>query len=255
MPTEHSGGGDPARSLNLLWPSPAGARPGPRPALSPARIAAAAVERADAEGLAAVSMRRLAQSLGVGTMSLYTYVPGKAELLDLMIDAVHGELYRDRVPEDAAHWRERLELVARENWGMYRRHPWLLQVGTSRPPLGPGTMAKYEHELRSVEGLGLDEVEMDGVVNLVLGHAQHTARALIESDQARSASGLTDEEWWNAWAPTLQRIMDPRRYPTAVRVGAEVGARFRAAYAPEHGFAFGLERILDGVGDLIGGND
>ncbi|WP_381155801.1 TetR/AcrR family transcriptional regulator [Streptomyces iranensis] len=78
---------------------------------------------ADAQGLAAVSMRRIAARLGCTTMSLYRYVPGKAELLDLMTDAVMGEV----PPADAApgDWRTRLELSARADWGLYHRHPWI----------------------------------------------------------------------------------------------------------------------------------
>lgn len=253
MASEYSGGGDPARSLDLLWRSdaePPRGR-GPRPGLRLDRIVVTAVRRADAEGLAAVSMRRLADALDVGTMSLYTYIPGKAELVDLMTDAVHGELYRSAAPGDIEGWRERLALVARENWALYRRHPWLLRLDLSRPPLGPNTMAKYEHELTAVEGVGLSDVEMDGVVNLVVGHAQNCARAVADAERTQRDSGLTDEQWWQAWAPKLEKVLDTGRYPTAARVGEAVGAQFRAAYNPEHGFEFGLQRILDGIGDLI----
>src|SRR5215213_8438643 len=132
MSIEFSGGGDPARSLALLWRTQErGARTG-RLDLSIDRIVRAAVEIADADGMAALSMRRVAERLGVGTMSLYTYVPGKAELIDLMLDTVYGETAKpDTVP---GGWRGRLEQVARENWELYRRHRWMLLVGTTRPP-------------------------------------------------------------------------------------------------------------------------
>ncbi len=92
-----------------------------------------------------MSMRRVADELGVGAMTLYRYVPGKAELLDvMMLDTVYGELPRREVDGD---WRAKLDEVARENRELYLRHPWLLQVATSRPPLGPHLMAKYEYEL------------------------------------------------------------------------------------------------------------
>lgn len=92
MATIQTGGGDPARSMALLWGTEAPPRTrGRKPGLTVGGIATAAIELADTEGLEALSMRRVAQRLGVGTMSLYTYVPGKAELVDVMLDAIHLE--------------------------------------------------------------------------------------------------------------------------------------------------------------------
>src|SRR5439155_23227897 len=135
---------DPARSLALLWRTRERASRKGKPDLSVDLIVRAAIDIADASGLGALSMRRVAERLGVGTMSLYTYVPGKAELLDVMLDAVYGEPDRpDAVP---GGWRARLERIARENLALYQRHPWLLQVATSRPVLGPNAIAKYDYE-------------------------------------------------------------------------------------------------------------
>jgi AcrR family transcriptional regulator len=246
---EYSGSGDPARSLALLWrtrerPSRKG-----KPALSVDRIVQAAIEVADADGLAALSMRRIAERLGVGTMSLYTHVPGKAELIDVMLDEVYGEAAR---PEDVrGGWRARLELVARENRALYRRHPWLLQVGTSRPVLGPNAITKYDYELRAVDGIGLSEVEMDSVVSLVAAHVHGAARGAMEAAQVVQHSGMTDEQWWGASAPHLGKVFDASRYPTAARVGAAAGEAYGAAYDFEHGFEFGLQRILDGIEALV----
>src|SRR6266545_6160223 len=98
-------------------------------------------------------MRRVAEHLGVSAMSLYTYVPGKAELIDLMLDTVYGEAVG--AGDEAEGWRARLASIARQSWALYLRHPWLLQVATARPPLGPNTADKYEHDLRAVAGIGL----------------------------------------------------------------------------------------------------
>lgn len=247
--TTEFGGGDPTRAMELLWGVREQPRRGPKPRLSVERITRAAIEIADAEGLAALSMRRVAESLGVGVMSLYTYVPGKAELIDLMLDTVCGETARPA--ESAGGWRERLEHVARENWALYRRHPWMLQVSTVRPVLGPNTVAKYDHELRAVEGIGLTDVEMDSVLTLVLGHAAGAARMLVEAAEARTRSGMTDEQWWEAHAPLLEKVFDAERYPVAARVGAAAGAAHQAAYSPEHAFEFGLGRLLDGIETLV----
>jgi len=247
--SDHPSGGDPARSLAVLWRTQERASRKGKPDLSVDRIARVGIELADAGGLAALSMRRVADELGVGTMSLYTYVPGKSELLDVMIDMVAGETPR---PEDVSGgWRERLTEVARANWALLNRHPWLLQVGKTRPPLGPMIMDKYEYELRTVDGIGLTDIEMDSVLTLVLGHAEISARRAVDAAQTVEQSGLTDEEWWGASAPLLEQLVDGSRYPVAGRVGTAAGEAYNAASDPQHEFAFGLERVLDGVQALL----
>ncbi|WP_406315462.1 TetR/AcrR family transcriptional regulator [Streptosporangium sp. NBC_01639] len=247
---EHSGQGDPARSLALLWRTSERTSRKGKPDLSVDRIVRAGIEIADAEGLAALSMRRVAERLGVGTMSLYTYVPGKAELLDVMLDTVYGETAR---PRDVAEgWRARLTLVARENWELCRRHPWTLQVDTGRPPLGPNLMAKYDYELGAIADTGLTEVEMDAVLSLVLGHVHSTVRGAVAAARIEQDTGVSDEQWWQAHRPVFEKIFNPASYPTAVRVGGAVGETYQAAYVPpEQLFSFGLERVLDGVEVLI----
>ncbi len=245
MTTEYSGAGDPRRSIELLWGTRQPARRGPRPKLTVAGIARVAIELADTEGLAAVSMRRVAEQLQVTAMSLYTYVPSKAELVDVMLDTVYGEVTR---PEDTHDgWRARLERVARQNWALYRRHPWLLQVATSRPVLGPNATAKYDHELRAVAGLGLTDIEMDLLVSLVGDYVHGAVRAAVEAAQAAQRTGITDEQWWQAYAPLLEKVLDPARYPTAARVGAAAGSEYGAASDPARSFDFGLQRVLDGI--------
>ena len=250
MATEHSGGGDPARTMALLWGRQKRPSRGPKPGLSVGEVVGAAIGVADAEGLPALSMRRVAERLGISTMSLYTYVPGKGELIDVMLDSVLGETAEPG--NMAGGWRERLELVAKENWALYLRHPWPLQVAaTGRPPLGPNTIAKYDRELRAIDGIGLTEVEMDSVLALILGHVESAAQGAVEATQAEDRTGKTDDEWWSANAPLLEKVFDPERYPIAARVGAAAGAAYGAAYDPEHALKFGLHRILDGVEALV----
>lgn len=254
MATEYSGGGDPARTMALLWGTAKKPTRGPKQGLSVEGIVRVAIEAADAEGLEALSMRRVAKRLGVSTMSLYTYVPAKAELVDVMLDAVMGEATRPADAADAAGggWRRRLEAVARENRALYLRHPWVLQIAaTSRPPLGPNVMDKYEHELRAVDGIGLSDVDMDSVLTLVLGYVEGAARREVEAARAEERTGKTDEEWWRANAPLLEKVFDAGRYPTAARVGAAAGAAYEAAYDPERAFEFGLQRVLDGIGTFV----
>jgi AcrR family transcriptional regulator len=250
MNQEYSGSGDPAKSLELLWRRPAHPQRtrGPKPALSVDQIVTAALKIADAEGLAAMSMRRVADELGVGAMTLYRYFPGKGELLDVMLDTVYGELPRHVV---SGEWRARLDEVARENRELYLRHPWLLQVATSRPPLGPNVMAKYEWELTTVDGIGLTDIEMDSTVALVNGYVHGAVRTAVEARQVIQRSGLTDKEWWLAHVPHLDQIGDLEKFPLSARVGTAVGSEFDAPYDSEHAFEYGLERLLDGISALV----
>jgi AcrR family transcriptional regulator len=231
--------------MALLWREPGRAG---RSGLSVDRVVAAAIEVADREGLGALTMRRVAEHLGVGTMSLYTHVPGKAELIDVMLDTVLGEV---TAGDESGGWRERLERIARGLEALYQRHPWLLHVATTRPTLGPNVIAKYERELRAVEGIGLSDVEMDAVVTLINGYVHGAVRGAVEAAEAERRTGITDEQWWQKQAPLLERVFDAARFPLAARVGAAAGEEHQAAVDPVHAFAFGLERVLDGIDALI----
>src|SRR5687768_86463 len=114
-----SGSGDLNRSLELLWGTGEPAARGPKPGLNLPRIVDAAVALADREGLGALSMRRVAAELGVGTMSLYRHVPGKGELLDLMLDKVGGMNEDPSTWDSITDWRGALEKLARGLWKQF----------------------------------------------------------------------------------------------------------------------------------------
>jgi AcrR family transcriptional regulator len=236
MPTEHSSGGDPARTLQLLWrePGPADSRRGPRQGLSADRVAAAGIALADRDGLGAVTMRAVARALGVVPMSLYTYVPGKAELLDLMLDTVYRQMPRGDL--SGMPWRERLAAVAHENRDLFTRHPWIAGVSTSRPPLGPGLMAKYEHELQAFEGLGLDDVEMDAALTFLLGFVQATVRSAAEAAAGSSTRRSTPRPPASAppQAPLTARPMTPTTpTPSACSASSTASAPSSTPPAPD----------------------
>ena len=249
MSTEHTGGGDPRRSIELLWGLQDRPRRGPKPRFTVAQVARAAIELADREGLAALSMRRVAEQLGVTAMSLYTYVPSKAELLDLMLDTAYREMAHTEPTDDS--WRARLTAVAHDNRLLYERHPWIADISTGRPPLGPGVMAKYEYELRALDGLGLDDVEMDAALTFLLGFVQTCARAAADARAVEHERAMSDQQWWAANEPLLEKVFDVTKYPTAARVGATAGAAHGGAYSPTHAYEFGLHRILDSLAVLI----
>lgn len=254
MDEQRTSGGDPAATLALLWRStepPAPARRGPRRALSVDQVVEAAVVLADRDGLAALTMRSLAQQLGIAAMSVYTYVPGRAELLDLMLDHVYAAM--TRTPTDGAPWRQRVRAVADDNRALYRRHPWAADVSTLRPPLGPGQLAKYEHELAALEGLGLTDVQLDAALSHLLTFVRANARDAATALATRRATDQDDQAWWATAGPLLERVLDPAAYPLASRVGTAAGAAQQSAHDPEHAYAFGLGCVLAGLADLLGG--
>ena len=193
-------------------------------------------------------MRAIAARLGTSPMTIYTHVPGKAELLDLMLDAAYAAMPRPPWPP-RRRWRRRLRAVAAANRDLYEAHPWAARVSTARPPLGPGQLAKYEHELGALDGAGLGDVEMDAALTYLLAFVQ--AAAVAAQDAAAGSAAESDATWWAEAGPLLARVAGPERYPLASRVGSAAGAAQGAAYDPDAAYAFGLERVLDGLGALI----
>jgi AcrR family transcriptional regulator len=249
MSTEFTGGGDPRRSMELLWGQQERGKRGPKPRLSVDEIAQAAIALADADGVATLSMRRVAEAVGLSAMALYTYVPSKAELVDVMLDRVLGE--GSEPPDPAAGWRANLERKAWQDWERGQRHPWILQVGAHRPPLGPNVMARYEMTLSILDQVGLTDLEMDRCAMVLMSYVQGAVRQAVEARQVQQRTGLSDEQWWLAQEPWIHMFLDPARFPLAVRVGAAVGEALDAVTDPAANFEFGLQRVLDGIEAFI----
>ncbi|TDE95954.1 TetR/AcrR family transcriptional regulator [Occultella glacieicola] len=253
MTDDRSGTGPADRTLALLWRGhgpPAPRRRGPAPAHTLEEVIETAIALADTEGPAALSVRAVAAAVGMAPMSLYTHVPGMTELTDLMVD--HLYLVMPRPAWGRRRWRSRVRAVAEANRDLLRAHPWLVEVvALSRPPLGPGQMAKYEHELAAFDGTGLSDVDTDAALTFVLGFTQQQALAQHGVEAARRDSGSTDAQWWAANGPLLASVLDPARYPRAVRIGEAAGSAQGAAYDPGVAFSFGLDRVLDGLAALI----
>lgn len=251
MSTESTGRGEPDRTLRLLWRGrlgePLGSR-GPKQRSSVDEVVETAIQIADEEGIDALSMRRIADRLGLKPMSVYTYVPGKTELIDLMVDHVAGEA---ALPPLEGGLRERLAEIARLQWEEYLRHPWLLAIDTSRPPLGPNVSDRWEWCLGAIDGLGLGDLDMDRVITLLLGFVGGPARAYLDAERLRRSTAESDIEWWERNAPLLEQIMDPSRYPISGRVGQAAGEAYEAPADPLGAFAFGLERVIDGIEQYV----
>ncbi|MEU2183732.1 TetR/AcrR family transcriptional regulator [Streptomyces thermolilacinus] len=236
--TTTSGSGDVNRSLELLWGTGEPPSRGPKRGLTLDRIVTAAVELADAEGLGAVSMRRLSAELGTGTMSLYRYVPGKAELLDLMLDRVQDPPHGPPEPPD--DWREGVETLARGYLGLYRRHPWLLKVNQSRSVLGPGSLRGLEAALAALRGMGLTDPETLSVIIAVQSFTSGIARMEIDAAEAAKETGVSHDEFWSSQEPILSRVMESGRFPLMAQLSEDT---FSVEF--DH-FAFGLRCLVRG---------
>ncbi len=244
MTIEHSGSGDVDRSLALLWEWDDRRNRGPRPKLSLDDIVVTAIEIADADGLEAVSMRRLAKALGVGTMSLYRYVPGKAELLDLMLDRVFET--DPTSPRALDDWRGFLEDMGHAMWELYTSHAWLPQVDQTRPVLGPRALAGLEFALQHLTDLTLPDAYKIQAISAIETLASAAARLHNNAIAAERDSGRTDEEFWQAQEPVLMKAMNSGRFPMMASLADDAFAGGGAEL-----FEFGLQRLLDGLDVLV----
>lgn len=229
------------QSLELLWRGLPESGKGPRRSLTLAQITRAAIDLATSEGLNALSMRRLARELGVGTMSLYRYVPDKSVLLDLMLDTVTmpGEAKEDNA---ARHWREVLEIEARESRGLYLRHPWVMQVNWTRPVLGPGSLSAMELTMAGLRDLTLSDREKIMLISIIDGFVVGTVRQEIQYEAAVGEAGVSDEKFWRAQLPHLERAMASGNYPVMALMDED---SYDAGW--EETFEFGLRMLLDGI--------
>ncbi|WP_445269783.1 TetR/AcrR family transcriptional regulator C-terminal domain-containing protein [Streptomyces sp. DSM 41634] len=234
--------------------APARRRPSSAPdaeqELSLDRIVRTAIEIADAEGLQALSMRGVAARLGVAAMSTYRYVPSKEDLVLHMADAAFGE---ESCPADApGDWRARIELGGRTLWGLYRKHPWLAQLGSlTRPLLVPNLMVHGEWMLAALDGHGLDPTTLFDIHVLLYSHVQGLAAHLELEAHAEAATGQSEEQWMDSRAPALRGLVESGRFPTFTRV---VGS-FEDGYdlRLDALFELGLKALLDGLAPLVDG--
>ncbi|MGH3152308.1 MAG: TetR/AcrR family transcriptional regulator, partial [Streptosporangiaceae bacterium] len=228
---------------------------GPKPALSVARIVSAAVQVADAEGLDAVSMGRVAAELGAAPMSLYRHVAGKDELRTLMVDAAWGSPAPSggALSDEAGSgdgWRAGL---ARWAWALRagaRRHPWVVRIPLNSLPILPNEVGWFELALACLRDTGLTEARKASVIMLLAGYVRNLATTEADIAAAIQASGLTPLEWMSSYPRMLAGLADPQRFPALTQfIAAGV---FEAEDGPDDEFIFGLDRILDGLEALIG---
>jgi AcrR family transcriptional regulator len=224
----------------MIWERVDRATRGPQPLLTHQRIARSAIEIADAEGLDAVSMRKIAARLGAGTMSLYRYVGSKQDLVDLAVDEVLDEGMRWKLSGD---WRADLAEVARDIRRVTLRHPWLAGHSMGRPAFGPNMLRAADHILAAVDGLGLD---IDGMLDMWLTVSAfvsgYVLTELAEQESLRR-SGLTEAQWRAQVRPYVRKVVESGRYPLFSRIIVEA----EDFPDPDAVFERRLGYVLDGL--------
>jgi AcrR family transcriptional regulator len=234
-----------------IWLRP---EPGVRSArFSRDQIAAQALEIADRDGLDAVSMRRVAAELGAGTMTLYHYVRNKQELLDLVHDAMMGELLVDPAKLEG-DWREALTALADAAYQTWVQHSWVSHAMPSRPYFGPNAIRHFEQSLQAAATTGLPMEQRLEVVNQVddyVGGYVSRERALV-SDEGPEVSKQAFDELVGPFSHYIEMELGRGDYPRIrefvgdERVG-EVVWRIIQASDPRERYERGLKRLLDGV--------
>jgi AcrR family transcriptional regulator len=229
-------------SIQAAWGVAERATKGPRPALSVERIVAAGIEVADAEGLAAVSMSRVAKQLGTAPMSLYRYVNAKTELLDLMQDAAYGP---PPAPSGPFDWRSGLTFWATSSLSRLYTHPWCIRIPVSGPPITPNQVRWMELGLSTLAGTGLSPAEKLSTILLVSGYVRNWVT--LTTDLGNDPAAVT--EAMQHYASDLRVLVDREHFP---EISALVDSgTLDGEDLSEDDYAFGLERILDGVGVLV----
>jgi AcrR family transcriptional regulator len=241
------------RAVALAWGVAANPQRGPKRELSIERIVDAAIEIADAEGIGAVSMSRVAASLGFTTMSLYRYVTSKDDLILLMQEGA----VLPPVPDESVErgWRDGVTAWVLAMRAAYREHPWLVDIPISGAPITPNSLLIVDWFLREVRALPLSDGEKMSALLLLTSYARATAAQ--ERDIAAAAAAAADpaDVTGANFFEALAELVTPERFPYLSPLLAAGGYVAEPGTAPDDtddDFSFGLERILDGIEYHVG---
>ncbi len=236
------------RSLRLLWGHEEPQRRGPKPGLSLQSIAAAAIKLADAEGLDAVSMSRVAGQLGVTTMALYRYVSSKDDLVALMLDVASG---KPDLPVKAEEgWRARLERWSWKYLAALRRHPWITRIPISGPPITPNQVAWMEAALAALSATPLTEAEQLSVLLMVSNYVRGVGQLAADLAQAERDAGPAQPSVMGRYGRMLAQLIDAESFPTLCSF-LRSGVFDQPDDDLDVEFNFGLQILLDGVAQLV----
>lgn len=223
-------------------------RPPPAGGATAERIVEVAVVVADAEGLGAVSMRRVAGEIGVATMSLYRHVADKDALVMQMVNAALGEWEVPKAPPEG--WRGRLEVAGRQTWGMFRRHPWLAPaMSITRPQAVPNALPLAEWVLATLDTRGLDMTTTFTAYITLFNYIRGTAFNIEMEAEAQAQTGIDNDEWMDHQEPVLTALLTGGQFPTFSRLIQQ-----DYDFNLDRLFEFGLQRLLDGLAVMFGDN-
>lgn len=223
-----------------VWAREPRQKRGSRPGLDRDQIVKAAIELADAEGREALSIRRIAAKLNASPMALYWYVSSIDDVLDLAVDAVYGEL---PLPEPGGDWRTKLADLSHAQRALMRRHPWLTTVIALRALLGPNVLARTESTLALLAPLAGDMTRAMGLMSALNAYVTGFMLGEAAERETQRRTGLDEDAWQRRLGPFVeQHVVGSGRYPTVARYVLEAGHP-----SPDEQFAFGLERVLDGI--------
>jgi AcrR family transcriptional regulator len=229
------------RVIELLWdlqpPSPGR---GPRPRTRLVDVIEAGVAIADEEGLDALSIRKVAGRLGIGAMSLYTYVPGRSELIELMIDRVYAD---HGLPDPALGWRVRVEQWMRSTWRTYSAHPWLLDYNMARLPVGPNVLDVDEALYAALVAAGFTGAENVAIANLIRWQLLGAARSVIGDAAEERHTGVSAEAYWESRSSFWTTYFDWDRYPTMAAIWEGGGFDDPAGYDVERMISWLLDEV------------
>lgn len=215
-----------------LWSQPTAGRRGPKPRVDRAQIVAAAVRVADEEGIEAASMQRIATEVGVTKMALYRHLPGRTELIALMIETAMGP-----APDTSGSWREGLRTWAEAMRVGFSAHRWLSAAASGARLMGPVELGWLEAGLAALAELPLHGWERLDTLTLISSHVRGIVLQQTDSDPERVIS------------ERLAEVLGDRghEFPLSITAFGEA----TAADSTDQAYDYGLERILDGVDALV----
>jgi AcrR family transcriptional regulator len=249
MATRDSKGPDLQRSLTMLWEGRSPGQRGPRPKLNVERIAHAAIRIADADGLEALSMQRIAAELGYSTMSIYNHIPSKDLLLEVAADIAAG-----KPPEfdGTGDFRHAVRHWVGALWTGFQTRPWLLRLPLDHTPIGPNQLAWLDRLLQPLLAAGLVGGEARAAALHLTAVVRGTAQISMDINSAHKTDDgrpRTEAEL----ARALAELIDPDSYPALAAVhaaetaGDDAGLERADGEALPAELSFGVDRFLDGV--------
>ncbi|WP_040205996.1 TetR/AcrR family transcriptional regulator [Neobacillus jeddahensis] len=244
---EHQNGDNLPKGVALSWGLIKQSQRGPKRELSIQQIIDATIEIADKEGLSAVSMSRVASTLGFTAMSLYRYIPSKDDLLLLIQDAVCD--ISPLAEEADSDWREKMRQYVKASIEIIQKHPWFIDIPISGVPIMPNQLKMVDRGLRTTRELPLNDFEKMSIVLLLSGYARSCGLIMKDMDRAVQAGMKPSEFSGLAYSGALKELVTSDGFPDLypVLMSGAYTEENQAANTVGDDFAFGLERILDGI--------